>query len=774
MTLRTLSVVIALAAVFLPVPFGPPAAAAARSFSVAPVPSWVALDPLGPAPDVAVGDVPKGAHTLLLDRQTRVTNAGSERYYRRAEHILSATGLDSVSQLQLEFEPSFERLVIHYIRIVRDGSEIDQLEPSEIKVIQQENELDERLYNGTLSAIVFLDDVRVGDVVDYAFSVIGDNPVLEGKFADSFYLATDDPIHRLRNRLLWPSGRTLHRSNLRTDLQPVERVLTGETELLWDLRDVPATIFEDDTPGWFDPTPRVQVSEFGTWSDVVNWALPLFEVEKPLAPSLDRQIEAWRVGSEDPAARLVTAVRFVQDDVRYLGIELGPYSHLPNEPSTVFERRFGDCKDKTLLLVTILTALGIEAYPALVNTDSAQALDAWQPSPFAFNHAIAQVLLDGQTYWIDATFSLQRGDLSQYYSPTYARALVVRPESSGLTTIPPPVSDRPAIEVTSVYELDAKSPAATLDVVTTYRGLEADEIRYRLTQHSRAEVGRLFLNYYSSSDPNIEAVGLPDIEDDAGTNTVLIRERYRTPKFWDDGARMILADRIESELDAPRISRRSAPLAVSYPVDVAQRIEVRLGRDPGVEDDSGTIEDGVTRFDFKRTVEADVLVLEYRLRTLADNVPPDRVRAHLETIEKVRENLELQLDEEPLSAAPGTWIWLGVLFMFVLLPLFIGIVRHKGARANDPLAEGERPPPSPPRQEPGLRPDTALALPQGDLGLHVVNLSCSCGTRYGSDAIGSDRQSLTFDGRKLVVVGLACGTCGTSRDMYFVPSTGGS
>jgi transglutaminase-like putative cysteine protease len=771
MSLRKICSGLALIAAVAPLQFGGRAFAVERAFAVGAVPSWVAQAELGPPPDVAIGDVPKGAHTLLLDRQIRVTATDTHRYYRRVEHILSATGLDAVSQLQLDFEPSYEHLTIHFIRIHRDGKIIDQLHPADIKVIQQESELDERLYNGTLSAVVFLDDVRVGDIVDYAFSIDGANPVLDGKFADSFYLAEDDPVHRLRFRLMWPEGRPLHRSTQRSDVEPVVTQLGGESELVWDLQDVPSVIFDDDTPEWFDPIPRVQLSEFGTWGDVIKWASPLFRVDEPLSPSLTRQIESWKAASSDPARRLVEATRFVQDDVRYLGIELGPYSHLPNEPSTVYERRFGDCKDKALLLVTILTALGIEAYPALVNTESQQALDVWQPSPFAFNHCIAQVILEGETYWIDATISLQRGGLEQYYNPSYARALVVRSDTRELTTIPPPTSDRPTIEVTSLYALDGDGPSAVLDVVTTYRGPEADEVRYRLTQHSRAEVGRFFLNYYALTDPSIEADGLPSIEDDPATNTVVIAEKYTIPRFWDGGEREIFADRIENELDEPRISRRTMPLAVSFPVHVAQHIEVRLGRDPGVGEDSGTIEGGALRFDYKYAVDGGALVLDYTLRTLRDNVEPDQVKAHLQTLAKIRKNLEFRLDEEPTRITMGTWVWLSIMLLVVIGPLTIGLMRMRGQRTDDPL-EAPTQGPRAIRLEPGLGPETALAVPVGDLGQHVSNLMCTCGSRYRSDAVGADRQTLTFDGKKMLVVGLACSSCGLSRDLYFVNGPG--
>ncbi|XHR98086.1 hypothetical protein ACFJIV_16335 [Mucilaginibacter sp. UC70_90] len=42
-----------------------------------------------------------------------------------------------------------------------------------------------------------------------------------------------------------------------------------------------------------------------------------------------------------------------------MGIEIGEYSHRANNPEKVFRQRYGDCKDKSLLLVSMLKAGGL-------------------------------------------------------------------------------------------------------------------------------------------------------------------------------------------------------------------------------------------------------------------------------------------------------------------------------------------------------------------------------------------------------------------------------
>src|SRR5205085_11564432 len=135
--------------------------AAKPNFSTQPPPAWVqpvaAPAPAGDAPNA---NADGGVRYLLFDRQVHVTPRGAEYYYHVVEQVVSAADLEKVSQLQFDFEPSYQQLVIHHIQIVRAGAPRDALHPEEIKLVQQEDELDQQLFNGTNTAVVFLEDVR--------------------------------------------------------------------------------------------------------------------------------------------------------------------------------------------------------------------------------------------------------------------------------------------------------------------------------------------------------------------------------------------------------------------------------------------------------------------------------------------------------------------------------------------------------------------------------------------------------------------------------------
>lgn len=736
-------------------------------FSVQPPPAWVqAVAPDAAPTSPAPTSLEDSVRYLLLDRQIHVTQQGVERYQHLVKQIASVADLEKVSQLRLDFEPSYQQLVIHYIHILRDGATIDVLRPEEIKVIQQEDELDEQLFNGTNSAVVFLNDLRAGDVVDYAYSVNGQNPVLAGHYVDIQPLSRPEPVARLRTRLLWPTERKLYFRAQHTDAQPAINQAGAETEYVWERRNVAADEAEDMTPPWFNATASVQLSEFATWSDVVQWALPLYRVENQLSPALAAQVEKWKAELPQPEARLLAARRFVQDEVRYLGIELGPYSHTPTQPDKVFQRRFGDCKDKSLLFATMLNALGIEAYPALVNTDARHTLDNYQPSPYAFDHVIVQAQLAGQTYWLDPTIAYQRGTLANAYAPEYERALVLRPETQALTTIPLNASAQPTVTVQQVYQIAHYDAPVALTVTTTLRGADADEARYRLAGESRADLSKNYLNYYAEHDPSIEADGKPEVRDDEQANVIVITERYRIPNFWKDAAHVFLADRVGEELTKPDVSRRTQPLRIHYPLNVEQLIEIHLPYRQAVETGAETVEDAALRFTSNAVAEGNVIRLHYTLRTKAAEVAPQNVASHLATIEQARDLAGYELKQgRPQTSQPFGHA-LDALFAVALggvgLLLLYGWLKRRrvAARALAQAASLSL------RARPGTRPETAIKLEaETEIARYLNGVACrSCGRR---DYAQAGRQGLIYDGRRLVVVQLECATCRNSQDLYF-------
>ncbi|HEY1055439.1 MAG TPA: DUF3857 domain-containing protein, partial [Emticicia sp.] len=419
-------------------------------------------------------DISDGYFELLVEKQYHAELQA--RYTHVVREIVSASGVQNGSEISVNYEPAYQKLVFHKITIRRNGKEINKLTPSAVKISPIEQERSRFLYNGTNNASVILEDIRKGDLIDYSYTITGENPIFENRFFENFYLYTNYPVSQIYLVSIVSSNRKLYSKEFNNPVKPKISSKDGLTVYEWNLILPKVHKFEDYEPEWHEGYPYVEFSEYNSWKQVVDWALPLYQRTKQPPVSLNAKIAEFKkeAGNNlDKYAELAT--RFTQDEIRYMGIEVGTNSHKPHAPEKVFQQRYGDCKDKSFLLCNLLAGAGIEAYPALVNTYKKRYLNQKQPSPIAFNHVIVYANISGNWTWIDPTISYQRGRLVNGYIPEYGKALVIKPGQTDLTVIPENYAGTTTI--TERYTIPEIGKAARLDVVSRYSVSHANTIR---------------------------------------------------------------------------------------------------------------------------------------------------------------------------------------------------------------------------------------------------------------------------------------------------------
>ncbi len=140
---------------------------------------------------------------------------------------------------------------------------------------------------------------------------------------------------------------------------------------------------------------RFAWGEETTWAQVGQWYERLIASVPAESAAVDRTARELASAGQGRRVRLASLLRFVRDKVRYVAADTAIAGHRPTAPGEVIERNWGDCKDKALLLVALLRAVDLEAYPALIHLGSDERIDADFPSPFQFNHVVVAVAAGG-------------------------------------------------------------------------------------------------------------------------------------------------------------------------------------------------------------------------------------------------------------------------------------------------------------------------------------------------------------------------------------------
>jgi len=610
---------------------------------VSPVePDWVTEFPVDLATEPTNAADAGGTFFLLVDAQydlaTRTT------YYRYLKRLTTESALQDGSQLSVGYDPAYQKLAFHRLVIHRKGESIDRLATQEFKLIQREEDHERQLYDSSLSALAVVEDTRVGDVMEYAFSVSGSNPVFGDHFYWSMTLSYTVPIGHIHGIFRQPATGPVKISQNATDYAAEVSERDGTTIHRWQLDHPEPLPSEGGLPADYDPWGWVEVASYQSWAEVNEWALAQYIIPDALPAELETVVEkAAALGSGEE--KVLAALRFVQDEIRYLGIFEGVHSHKPHPLETIMRRRFGDCKDKSLMLVSMLRRMGIDAYPALVQTDYRKAIAGWTPSPQAFDHLVTRVVVDGSVYWLDPTRSYQRGKLADLYFPDYGWALVMREGASDLTAIEPQGHDEARTRVSEVFRMKDYKGEATLEVVTTTTGSVADSSRSYFASVAPAEIKRGYLNYYSTTYDEIESSKDLEVEDDEETNTFIVREHYRINSFWEEKSddekkfEASLASKYTYErLGIPSTKNRKMPFAIGHPVDVEHRVEVHMPTAMKEKANEVLIEDPNFRFEYKETFDGPVTRLFFSYKSLADRVAPDRIADYIRNVRKAEDH----------------------------------------------------------------------------------------------------------------------------------------
>ena len=210
--------------------------------------------------------------------------------------------------------------------------------------------------------------------------------------------------------------------------KPVKPIEVGSNHLRWELKDIPALDLENiyAAPAWGALAARMSVK----WGDVaVNgadnqwraiglWQQQLEQHRSDPTPEIAAQAQQLIAGAPDLYTRLSRITDYIQKNIRYFVVERGIGGWQAHYAGDIYRNRFGDCKDKATLLISMLQAVGIRAYYLHVDTRRG-IVDPLAPSLLG-NHMIAAIELpdDNHDPRLQARVRIPSGKTLLIFDPT--------------------------------------------------------------------------------------------------------------------------------------------------------------------------------------------------------------------------------------------------------------------------------------------------------------------------------------------------------------------
>lgn len=341
------------------------------------------------APDEATAVV------LLQTTEIKISKGGkAEAETRAAFKILTRAGMDQA----MFSHPVYPFLKVDKLKcwVVKPRGRVHELEKDDIVSI------------GYLESAGYYDDSQVmharppyvepGDVVAYEIKTREDGWT---SFYQSFIFQVQQPVRFTQFSLEVPRGWEVICGTWRADNVEFEQ---DENRYVWTARGLDYQPEEPLAPSWYFLSRRLAVTcydpeyvrsgksleaQFADWNAVSEWVADVYREPSLISEEIRSEtakILSGLAGFED---KLKAVAAFCQNDVRYVAIEIGKNRWEPRPASKTLFNRYGDCKDKSVLMVGMLEAAGIRAVPVLCN--SHYPVDPRVPNPFVFNHCIVGI-----------------------------------------------------------------------------------------------------------------------------------------------------------------------------------------------------------------------------------------------------------------------------------------------------------------------------------------------------------------------------------------------
>jgi tetratricopeptide (TPR) repeat protein len=454
-------------------------------------------------------------YQLIIDKKDR-----AKTIIRILGKIFNKQAINDYSQIPIVFNSYYEDAVLDFARVIySDGSKRDiSGDAVQIKTLPDFHEGSQYTDNRYLS--FSLSGLEPGAAFEYQATISQKIPIIEGEWFDNHWFAgmlrnmsppyepRIDPVLTSQFTLRVPSGREFQYNFTVGSYEPVKTILKDQDEYKWILKNLPAIHSEALMPDFGSLSPTLIISTLKDWSQLNRWAFDILMSKIEVSPEIkDLSLKLTQnATTNDEKTRSVA--NYIQNSIQYVYADLDRGGYTPHMAGEVLKSRYGDCKDQTILLISMLKAIGIKAYPALISPYPYE--EFMQIPTIYFAHLITYIPQSDKDIWLDMTSPVTPYPLLAF--PDQNRTAFVITETGG-RLIKTPASS--AEDNTSGFNLVTSFEKETcrIRITISASGAQSDALKQIFIQadpdDQKQYLGRLILS--SIDKAVIDSVQINDV-----------------------------------------------------------------------------------------------------------------------------------------------------------------------------------------------------------------------------------------------------------------------
>ncbi|MCX8156385.1 MAG: thioredoxin family protein [Verrucomicrobiae bacterium] len=374
----------------------------------------------------------EGGYVQLLDHyEGKIQADGRERAVVRSTYLVLEEDAYQLPKPSRTVDTSRMKVTFKTVRILNErgqGREVDT------RLVKTENVyVDESIYWDVKQVELPIPALKKGQILDI-IEEWEKEPIVAGHFflrwSTGWHVLIDSDII-----LTFPKNLPLRRKAQRCPT-PVEEKTLADGTVQWRLR---TSHLENDSMETF-------TSGMDYWEgmifytplspdDVARWYSGLCKGREQLPPEAKSRLREIMGKHAGAAERLQAIMDWVTKDIRYVSLAFKMSTHQPHPVKDTLSRKYGDCKDQSLLVMALCREAGMEAHLVLLGEEFAEEPDLETLSVEKFNHCIVQVKTGGKTYYLDPAAGPRKvGQMVRQYASQ--PALVIEGQQGKVVTLP--------------------------------------------------------------------------------------------------------------------------------------------------------------------------------------------------------------------------------------------------------------------------------------------------------------------------------------------------
>jgi len=386
--------------------------------------------------------------TVEKEIQTNIINADGS-FVLTDETVLTINeerAIASQAQRSIYFNQTLESIKVTEAYTQKPDGRKVQVKPDQIREQQEPQLAGAPMFQDMRVKVVIFPEVAVGDRLVFQYQKNRKTPMFPGNFED---LSAPGFVPTKQFSLIYdvPEGMRLYSEAVGfTPSSPTAKA--GRKIYRWDYQTSENARIEIGSVAYIDYGSRLMVSTFPDYASFAQaYDVRAKEKSKPV-PKVADLAKKITTDISDPRAQALALAEWVKKNIRYVAVYIGAGGVVPHSSDTILENLYGDCKDHATLLEAMLSAVGIDSTPVLINMGTSYVLPK-VPTLGVFNHAITYV--PSLDLYLDSTNpALASGYLAQ--AEWDKPALLTRSGTVGHT---PAVQPTMNLHVTE-FKVDAK------------------------------------------------------------------------------------------------------------------------------------------------------------------------------------------------------------------------------------------------------------------------------------------------------------------------------